>query len=278
MAKPGVSSNTHKGMTSHLGSRLRMGQASPLRPLRLLRLLRLLTAGIALQACSTAAPASAPARPVVAAPPPKDDGKSAQGGAGGDGHSAALEQLRTSPVAARPDKQHSVMVPLPDAEHWMRVRFLTVPSLVGFRYGKEHHAIVAAFVTHVDDNSVQGACNKSFEGWAQPWIEAFEVDLKHEPPSAFAWSALTPPPPAPRQIAIVDVDPLFAKTATVLSRESYAAAWAAYPAWPQACLVVGVAVPSRDDEARARMVRDRFVVEVFPKLAVTAAKEPKERY
>lgn len=237
-----------------------------------------LLGSLGLAACSTAAPASAPPRPVAPAPPPKDDGKSAQGGDGGEIHSAALEQLRVGRIGTRSDKQSSVLVPLPDAEHWMRVRFITVPSLVGFRYGKAHHAIVAAFVTHVDDNAVQGACNKSFEGWAQPWIEAFDVELKHDAPSAFPWSPPPPPPPAPREISIVDVDPLFARTATVLSRESYAAAWAAYPAWKRACLVVGVAVPARDDETRARAVRDRFVSEVFPKITVTTATEPKERY
>ena len=85
----------------------------------------------------------------------------------------------------RADKQNSILVPLPDAANWTRVRFLTVPGLVGFRYGKSHHAIVAGFITHVDDNTAEGACNKSFEKWAMPWIEAFEVDLKHDAPSAF---------------------------------------------------------------------------------------------
>lgn len=228
-------------------------------------------------ACSSAAAAQAASHPVVAAPPPKDDGKEARGGDGGDAHSARLEQLRTAPIVARTDKQASVLVPLPDGTHWTRVRFLTVPSLVGFRYGKDHHAIVAAFVTHVDDNAAAGACNKSFESWATPWIDAFEVDVKHEPPTAFSWSAPSPHG-EPKTVSIVDVDPVFAKTATVLSRESFAAAWSAYPAWPKACLVVGVAVPVRDDEPRARAVRDRFVHEVFPKIKVTAASEPKERY
>lgn len=228
-------------------------------------------------ACSSAAGPQAPSRPVVAAPPPTDDGKEARGGDGGEAHSARLEQLKIAPVLPRGDKQASVLIPLPDGANWTRVRFMTVPSLVGFRYGKDHHAIVAAFVTHVDDNAAQGACNKSFESWATPWIEAFEVDLKHEAPSAFPWS---PPSDAssPKVVSIVDVDPVFAKTATVLSRESYAAAWSAYPAWSKACLVVGVAVPARDDEPRAREVRDRFVREVFPKVTVTSKTEPKERY
>jgi hypothetical protein len=234
--------------------------------------------GMLAAACSTASGSAAPSHPVLAASPPKDDGKSAQGGSGGTEHSAALEQLRVAPTSGRGDKQSSIMVPLPDAAHWTRVRFLTVPSLVGFRYGKDHHAIVAAFITHVDDNTAHGACNKSFEAWAMPWVDAFEVELKHDAPAAFSWSPPEPAPPAPKTVAIVDVDPVMAKTAAVLARESYAAAWTAYPAWPKACLVVGVAVPVREDEPRARDVRDRFVKEVFPKLLVMTAAEPKERF
>ena len=234
--------------------------------------------------CSSASiTPAAPSRPVAPAPPPRDDGKTAQGGAGGDSHSAALEQLRTAPLAPKTDKQNSILVPLPDGPNWTRVRFLTVPGLVGFRYGKSHHAILAGFITHVDDNTVEGACNKSFETWAMPWVEAFEVDLKHDAPAAFPWGipAAKRAPGAPveaKKIAIVDVDSLYAKTATVLSRENYAAAWTAYPAWSKACLIVGVAIPARDDEARAREVRDRFVKDVFPQVMVTAETEPKERY
>ncbi len=236
-----------------------------------------LAAAICLGGCSAAAP-PAPARPVAPAPPPRDDGHSAQGGAGGDEHSAALEQLRISPIKVKGDKQASVLVPLPDGDHWTRVRFLTVPSLVGFRYGKEHHAIVAGFVTHVDDNAAPGACNKSFEGWAMPYIEAFEVELSHAAPEAFPWSAPQTDKKAAKSIAIVDIDAVTAKTATVLSRESYEAAWSAYPAWPKACLIVGVAVPSRDDPQRAKDVRDRFVKEVLPKVVATSVTEPKEAY
>ena len=231
---------------------------------------------------STSLPSTVPPRPVAAAPPPKDDGKTAQGGAAGDSHSAALEQLLIAPTGPKTDKQNSIVVLLPDAPNWTRVRFLTVPGLVGFRYGKSHHAIVAGFVTHVDDNTVEGACTRSFETWAMPWVEAFEVDLKHDAPAAFTWTLPAPKAPmgqgTPKKIAILDVDPLFAKTATVLSRENYAAAWTAYPAWDKACLVVGVAIPARDDEPRARDVRDRFVKEVFPHVRVTGETEPKERY
>lgn len=244
---------------------------------------RAVVLGLLVAGCSTAH-AAQPSRAVVAAsPPPKDDGKSAQGGSGGESHSAALEQLKVAPVVSKPDKQGSLSIPLPDGDHWTRVRFLTIKSLVGFRYGKDHHAIFAGFVTHVDDNSVQGTCNKSFEQYATPFIEAFEVELKHDPPVAFTWSPPAAPAPkgarAVKRVEIVDVDPVHAKTATILSRESYEAAWAAYPAWGNtACLVLGVAVPVRDDPQRAKEVRDRFLREVFPKIAVTGPEEPKERY
>ena len=216
--------------------------------------------------------------PVAAAPPPHDDGKPAEGGTGGSSHAAALEQLKVAAAEGRVDKQSSVRVLLPDAPHWMRVKFWGVPSLVGFRYGKDHHAIVAAFVTHVDDNAAPAACTKSFEAYATPWIDAFEVDLAHDAPSAFMWRAKqergTPQEPP----MLVDVDSIFAKTATLAQRESYAAAYAAYPAWKGACLIVGVAVPSRDDEPRAREVRDRFAKEILPKVEVLTVDEPKERF
>jgi hypothetical protein len=216
--------------------------------------------------CSSAA--NAVHRPVAAAPPPKDDGKPAQGGQGGDGHAAALEQLKIGRLDLRGDKQNSVKVALPDAEHWTRVKFWGVPSLVGFRYGKDHHAIVAAFITKVDDNLVPGACARSFESWANPWVEAFEVDLVHDAPSAFMWRR-----------EVVDVDSVYAKTATLTAHDAYAAAYAAYPAWgKQSCLIVGVAIPARDEEPRAREVRERFAKEILPKVEILGNDEPKERY
>ncbi|WP_394832145.1 hypothetical protein LVJ94_37070 [Pendulispora rubella] len=210
---------------------------------------------------------------VAPASPPKDDGHAAQGGGGGDGHAAALEQLKVAPLRGRVDKQQSMRILLPDAEHWTRVKFMGVPSLVGFRYGKEHHAIVGGVVTHVADNDTQGVCGKSFEEWAMPWVQSFEVDLTHEAPSAFVWNR-----PEDKSRRIVEIDSVFAKTATLAERESYAVAFAAYPAWKGACLIVGIAVPSREDEARAREVRDRFAHDILPKVEVLTEKEPKEKY
>ncbi len=230
-------------------------------------------------ACSTAAAKQASHGRVVAAPPPADDGKSARTGENQSGleHAAALEQLRVARIVRRSDRQRSVLIPLPDAPNWKLVKFFSVKSLVGFRYGKDHHAVVGGFVGHVPDNSVQNACSSQFEQWAAPYIQAFEVEVTHGPPGAFAWT-LPRKPSLPASIAIVDVDSVSARTATVLSHESYEAVWAAYPAWRGACLVLGVAVPVQGEAERAREVRDRFAREVLPKVVVTAADEPPELY
>jgi hypothetical protein len=205
--------------------------------------------------------------PVTAAPPPKDDGKAAEGVGGGLSHSAALEELKIARVGLVSDKQGSIRFPLPDAHHWTRVKFFGIESLVGFRYGKEHHAIVAGTVVHVPTDAPQGACSKSFEDWAMPWVRAFDVELERESPKAFSWNS-----------HIVDVDVLYARAATLAMREGYAVAYGSYPAWPGACLIFGIAVPAREDEERARAVRDRFAQEVLPHVQVIATDEPKGRY
>jgi hypothetical protein len=210
-----------------------------------------------------------PIASVQATPPPKDDGKPADSNnkMGNEEHAAAMEQLKVSPMVPLVDKQNSVLVQLPDGEHWMRVRFWGVTSLVGFRYGKEHHAIVGGFVTHVPDNKVQGACSKSFEEYAKPYIDNFDVNLTMQEPHAFPW-----------QKEIVEVEVVHAKIATIVMHDEFSAAFASYPAWDNACLIIGVAVPARGDMERADAVRDRFVAEVFQKVQITSKTEPKERY
>jgi hypothetical protein len=204
---------------------------------------------------------------VAPAAPPKDDGSSAEGGRGGLEHAAALEQLRVAPLGWRDDRQSSLRLLLPDSRNWLRVKFWGVESLVGFRYGKDHHAIVGGFVLKVPDESAPGACGKAFEAWAQPYMDAFEVEIAHDPPQAFPWSG-----------KIVEVDSLVAKTATLGDHDQYASVYATYPAWPGACLVLGIAVPARDQLERAKAVRDRFAAEVLPKLIVTSKTIPPEKY
>jgi len=224
-----------------------------------------LTAGLVqLTGCAS----SGPAHPLLVGPAsPEDDGRTAGGGTGGAEHAAALEQLKVSPLAWRTDPQSSVRLLLPDAARWLGVKFWGFSSLVAFRYGQAHHAVVAGVVTHVDDEVSPGACDEAFERSTRPWIDTFDVMLDRDPPRAFVWKG-----------KIVDVDSLVATTATLGMREQYAIAYATFPAWKGACLVLGIAVPSRDELARSKAVRDRFVDEVLPKIEVIRRSEPQARY
>ena len=221
---------------------------------------------LALVLCGCSAAAPPHLGPVAAAPPPRDDGKPSEGGAGGLAHAAALEELKGGQLDWRVDRQVSLRVLLPDAPSWTRVKFWGLESLVGFRYGKDHHAIVGGFVVRVDDENAPGACGKAFEQQTQPWVDAFDVAIEHDAPKAVPWNG-----------KIVDIDALVATTATLGMRDQYAAAYATYPAWKGSCLVLGIAVPARGDLGRAVAVRDRFAAEVLPRVQVTAKEEPKER-
>jgi hypothetical protein len=211
--------------------------------------------------------AAHPVVTVAPAPPPADDGQPSEGGQGGAAHAAALEELSVGPLGWRTDRQQSIRVPLPDAAHWLRVKFWGMQSLVGFRYGKDHHAIVGGTIVHVDDESAPEACGKAFERAAQPLVDAFEVALDFAPPRATPWNG-----------KIVDIDALVATTATIGVRDQYAIAYATYPAWKGACLVLGVAVPARSELERAKAVCERFATEVLPRVMVVARDEPRERY
>lgn len=221
---------------------------------------------LVLAGCSTAAP---PPRAVVAASPPRDDGRASEGGSGGAEHAAALEELKLAPLGFRMDKQYSVSIPLPDAPHWMRVKFWGVPTLLGFRYGQGHHAVVGGYITHVPDNAAPGACAESFEKWALPLIDAYDITIHRDPPTAAPWG----------DGKVAEIETLEAKAATIVEQGAQSIAYAIYPAWTGACLVVGVAVPTRGGDAqRATDVRDRFVREVLPKVRVLRRDEPTERF
>jgi hypothetical protein len=211
--------------------------------------------------------APAPAAYVVPAPPPKDDGTSAQGtGSGGAAHASALEELKLGPLYGVIDRQRSIRILVPDAPHWTRVKFFGIPTVLGLRYGKEHHAVIGITVQEVPEGAPISACAKAFEDWGEPWLDTFGVDVARDPPKPFTWRA-----------GQGEVHTSYARTASVMMRDGFAVAYAVYPAWKGACVVAGIAVPARDDEARARAVRDRFAEDVLPRLMVLSREAPKGR-
>jgi hypothetical protein len=223
--------------------------------------------GLLALASACSAPTSVQARLPVPASPPADDGRPSNGAQGGTEHAQALEELKLAPLGWATDRQQSLRFLLPDARHWLSVKFSGKKSLVAFRYGKDHHAVVGGFILHVPDTAPQDACGRAFERWTKPWLDIFDVEIVHEPPQAAEWAG-----------KILDIDRLVATMATVGMHDQYTGAYATYPAWPGACFVFGVAIPARGELERARAVRDRFATEVLPKLLITTTVEPKESY
>jgi len=234
-----------------------------------LAILSLLGAG---NGCVAHAPPPAPVI-VAPAPPPKDDGKASDGAEGGLSHSAALEELKVAPLSMIGDRQRSVRLLLPDSHHWTRVKFFGIPTLMGLRYGKDHHAVVGVAVQHVDPNAPLAACSTTFEAWGAPLLDVFDVDVKRDPSTVLPWSRARGTD-APEQ---AELHTSYAQTASLAMHDGFAVAYATYPAWKGACLIVGIAVPSRGDDPRAKAVRDRFAAEVLPKVLVVAKEEPKGR-
>src|SRR5690606_14533247 len=121
-----------------------------------------------------------PAQPPAKAQPPSPESvtRDHPGGDSDQPHAAALTRLLESPWGHRVDKDDQLMVPLPDAEHWKRVRYFGVDHFVGFRYGKDHHAMVAVFVQKVEpDDLTSEKCLRRFEQWGRPLIQPFDVDF-----------------------------------------------------------------------------------------------------
>src|SRR3954464_11682048 len=123
--------------------------------------------------CSASAqtPPSAPQPP----PPPPSVTRKDPGAAAVDPARAALERLLKEPWGARGDKDEQLLAPIPDWEHWKRLRYWGFDNLVGFRYGNEYHAMTVAHVQVMPEGTPvrSETCMRAFEDWARPQISGF---------------------------------------------------------------------------------------------------------
>jgi hypothetical protein len=176
--------------------------------------------------------------------------------------------LLERPWGRRFDKDRQVRVPVPDHAHWKRVRFRGIDHFVGFRYGKRHHVVTAAFVVDMQDayRNDSERCMRRFEAWGRPQARSWDVRLEPIEQSSSHWNG--------QQIVVHTVD---GRVDTLLSRRHFSAAWAAYPAYPEACLVYGVAAQWFDQPELARRVRDRFVQEGFSAMLMLTDARPVRR-
>ncbi len=209
---------------------------------------------LALWGCASSQPPAQTAAPAPVAPPtPATVTRAQPGGDASDAHAAALQRLLQEPWGPRGDKDQQVLVPLPDANNWKRVRYWGVEHFLGFRYGAEHHALAVVFVQEVPEAAPSSQdCLRRFEAWGRPQIQVFDVDFDPFHPHHERFKG--------KSLISLSVD---GKLSMGFSRPEFSAAWAAYSLYPNTCLISAIAVPWRKSAALAGQVRDRFVSEGF---------------
>ncbi len=211
--------------------------------------LALAAAGCGSSATNTQPPGAPPRPATVTVAEP--------GGDAHDPHFAALDRQIKEAWGDRGDKDNQLLVPLPDTGKWKRVRYWGVEHFLGFRYGDDHHVITLAFVHDVEPGVTVDSktCARRFETWARARSKSFEPKLDAIGERISKWRD------QPLTIRFVD-----GYADVGFSRREFSAAWAAYPAYPDACLIYAVAVPWRDQPEQARKVRDRFLTEAFERV------------
>jgi hypothetical protein len=213
---------------------------------------------VPLLAAALVACGSATARQPPGTPPSAESVTREQpGGDAAHPHGAALERALGGPWGARNDKDDQLHVPLPDSGHWKRVRFWGVDHFTGFRYGDDHHLVAIVFVLDVPKGSPHTSrlCMRRFEDWARPQLKNYDVKLGSISESAFPWRT--------SEVAVHQMD---GRVNTGFSETDFSAAWAAYAAYEDACLIYAVAVPWEKDRLLAQKVRDRFAAEAFTRV------------
>ena len=211
--------------------------------------------------CGSSSVRKAPGKP----PTPRSISVEEPGGDAHDPHAAALGRLLSEPWGRRNDKDDQLHAPTPDWEHWKRVRFWGVEHFTGFRYGDDHHAVAIVLLDDMPEGAAQNseACSVQFEKRAMERLRSYDAELGPIGTNDLRWHG------DPLIVRFVDghVD-------TGFKRRYFSAAWAAYAAYPDTCLVYAVAIPWRDQQDLARQVRDRWVDEGFQQLRPLTKERP----
>ncbi len=209
---------------------------------------------LVLAGCARSVPA--PARPTPASVTREEPGGDAE-----EPETAALRRLVEEPVSTRVDRRSVVLIALPDGQVWRRVRPRLADPLTAFRYGDEHHAVVAVFVRELDHpDPTEAECLADFEGWAEPRVRVANVDLGAPSSTTVTWRG------RPLEVRLRDV------TAQATFRgSSWMGAYAAYAPYKGrgTCLVLLAGVSRLKSPEIAAAARRRLVETTFARLLPT---------
>jgi hypothetical protein len=244
------------------------GNSRPVWVLAIVPVLLAVACGGSAQPAKPPSISSSPAVVPASAPAPETVTVKEPGGDSSDPHAAALERLISAPWGQRTDKADALRVPMPDADNWKRVRYYGVEHYVGFRYGDEHHAMLIAFVQDLPAGTPMKSdtCMRHFEAWGLPQTHAFDVKFSPFESHLARWQS--------QSLESRSVD---GKVNLGFVADEFSGAWAAYPAYQDACLVLAVAVPWRDHQDLAQKLRDRFVTEGFQLMKTASDVKPERK-
>lgn len=203
--------------------------------------------------------AGSPPRPER--PTPASVTKEHPGGDAEAPEAAALRRLVEEPLAARTDRRNVVTLSLPDGAVWRRVKPRLVQALTAFRYGDDHHAMVAVFARELDHpDPTAEECLAEFEAWAEPRARLANVELGAPSDTTVTWKG--------RPIAVRLREAVLSAT---FRKAPWTGAYAAYAPYPgtRTCLVLTAAVPQRTSPELAALVRKRLVETTFTRFVPT---------
>jgi hypothetical protein len=185
-----------------------------------------------------------------------------------DEHWFALQRMLSERWSRRSDRDEQLLVPLADAGNWKRVRFWLIDHFTGFRYGDDINAVnvvlvhdVAAGVTPTADQ-----CMRSAERWARPQMRSFDVRMGPVQSRKAEWRGNEVPVRTADALVDYGFGPM-----------QFSAAWAAYPAYDNACLVFAFAVPWGEHRELAQEVRERWIEEGVRRIKPLTSERPQRK-
>jgi hypothetical protein len=219
-------------------------------------LLRRLPLPAILSFFALAACASQPqvAQPPGAPPTPKSITSKNPGGDANDPERAALERLLAQPWGHRKDFWATLHVPLIDWKNWRRVRVFGVPTRASYRYGDAHYAMASILYETIEGPNDPEACLARFMDQAAPLADANGVRLGER-----QRVRMTQTVGAESRPLVIDL--LEGRVDSIIARDDYVGAIAAYQSFPGTCLLHGFAVVATRHHELATKIRDRWVAE-----------------
>jgi hypothetical protein len=213
----------------------------------------LLLVPLAFVAAACAKPA-APTQPAGAPPTPKTVTAANPGGDANDPEYAALDRLSKEPFGFRRDFWNTLHIPLIDWKNWQRTRIIANPTRASFRYGKSHYAVGTVWYTPMEGANEPEACLAKFLDYATPIADANGLLVSGR-------ERLRTTQAVGAEVRPIVVELLSGRLDSLLGRNDYIGAVAAYQSFPGTCLVQGFAVVATNHPTLAKQIRDRWVAE-----------------